>query len=125
MYTDVFVFPLLGTIIIHSTPLTNRTTTPLISSTNISNAEGVMIHAQYFINDIRLQMSQVSLKDLPISNTQKKQLSSLMALMPKAQDLITQGQSLLGMVSWLLGIDHARHFLVQTMDRGELRPVGG
>jgi hypothetical protein len=48
-----------------------------------------------------------------------------MALMPKAQDLITQGQSLLGIVSWLLGIDHARHFLVQTMDRGELRPGGG
>jgi len=125
MGKEVVGVALLGASIIHSSPLANGTTKPLISSTDISNAEGVMIHAQYFINDIQLQMSQVSLKDLPISDTQKKQLSSVLALMPKAQDLITQGQGLIGIVSWLLGVDHARHFLVQTMDRGELRPGGG
>jgi len=116
---------LLGASIIHSSPLASGNTKPLVSSTDISNAEGVMIHAQYFINDIQLQMSQVSIKDLPISNTQKKQLSSVLDLMPKAQDLISQGQGLIGIVSWLLGVDHTRHFLVQTMDRGELRPGGG
>jgi hypothetical protein len=116
---------LLGANIIHGSPLASGTAKPLISVTDISNAEGVMIHAQYYINDIRLQMSQVSLKDLPISDTQKKQLASVIALMPKAQDWITQGQGLIGIVSWLLGVDHARHFLVQTMDSGELRPGGG
>ena len=125
MGKEVVGVALLGANIIHSSPLANGTAKPLISSTDISNAEGVMIHAQYFIKDIQLQMSQVSLKDLPISDTQKKQLSSVLALMPKAQDLITQGQGLIGIVSWLLGVDHARHFLVQTMDRGELRPGGG
>ena len=125
MGKEVVGVALLGANIIHSSPLANGTANPLISSTDISNAEGVMIHAQYFINDIQLQMSQVSLTDLPISNTQKKQLSSVLALMPKAQDLITQGQGLIGIVSWLLGVDHARHFLVQTMDNGELRPGGG
>ncbi|HEY6287119.1 MAG TPA: DUF4012 domain-containing protein [Ktedonobacteraceae bacterium] len=125
MGKEVVGVALLGASIIHSSPLANGTTKPLISSTDISNAEGVMIHAQYFINDIQLQMSQVSLKDLPISDTQKKQLSSVLALMPKAQDLITQGQGLIGIVSWLLGVDQARHFLVQTMDSGELRPGGG
>ena len=116
---------LLGASIIHSSPLASGNTKPLISSTDISNAEGVMIHAQYFINDIQMQMSQVSIKDLPISNTQKKQLSSVLDLMPKAQDLISQGQGLIGIVSWLLGVDQARRFLVQTMDNGELRPGGG
>src|SRR6266700_1489537 len=116
---------LLGANIIHGSPLASGTAKPLISVTDISNAEGVMIHAQYYINDIRLQMSQVSLKELPISDTQKKELASVLALMPKVQDLITQGQGLVGIVSWLLGVDHARHFLVQTMDRGELRPGGG
>jgi hypothetical protein len=111
--------------ILHSSPLANGNAAPLITSTDISNAEGVMIHAQYFINDIELQMSQVSIKDLPISNSQKNELSSVMALMPKVQDYITQGQSLIGIVSWLLGVDHARRFLVQTMDNGELRPGGG
>src|SRR5438270_12175409 len=26
---------------------------------------------------------------------------------------------------WMLGVDHSRTFLVQTMDRAELRPTGG
>ncbi len=125
MGKEVVGVALLGANILHSSPLANGNTKPLISSTDISNAEGVMIHAQYFINDIQMQMSQVSIKDLPISNTQKKELSSVLTLMPKAQDLISQGQSLIGIVAWLLGVDHARRFLVQTMDNGELRPGGG
>ena len=125
MGQEVVGVALLGANIFHSSPLANGSTKPLISSTDISNAEGVMIHAQYFLNDIQLQMSQVSIKDLPISNAQKTQLSSALALMPKVQELITQGQGLINIVSWLLGVDHARHFLVQTMDNGELRPGGG
>jgi len=125
MGREVVGVALLGANIIHSSPLASGSAKPLISVTDISNAEGVMIHAQYYLNDILLQMSQVSIKDLPISNAQKMQLSSVMALMPKAQDLIAQGQGLIGIVSWLFGVDHARHFLVQTMDRGELRPGGG
>ncbi len=125
MGQEVVGVALLGANIMHSSPLANGNTKPLITSTDISNAEGVLIHAQYFINDIQMQMSQVSIKDLPISTTQKTELSSVLTLMPKVQDYITQGQGLIGIVSWLLGVDHARHFLVQTMDNGELRPGGG
>ncbi len=122
---EVVGVALLGASIFHSSPLSSSNTKPLISVTDISNAEGVMVHALYYINDIRSQMSQVSIKDLPISATQKKELTSVLALMPKAEDMIVQGQGLIGIVSWLLGVDHTRHFLVQTMDRGELRPGGG
>ncbi len=125
MGREVVGVALLGASIIHSSPLSTSSTKPLISVTDISNAEGVMIHALYYINDIRAQMSQVSIKDLPVSDAQKKQLASVMALMPKAEDMIVQGQGLIGIVSWLLGVGHERRFLVQTMDRGELRPGGG
>lgn len=125
MGREVVGVALLGASIIHSSPLSSSSTKPLISATDISSAEGVMIHALYYINDIRSQMSQVSIKDLPVSDTQKKQLASVMALMPKAEDMIVQGQGLIGIVSWLLGVGHERRFLVQTMDRGELRPGGG
>jgi len=125
MGKEVVGVALLGADLLHSSPLANGNTQPLITSTDISNAEGVMIHAQFFINDIELQMSQVSIQDLPISATQKKELSSVMALMPKVQDYISQGQGLISIVSWLLGVDHTRRFLVQTMDNGELRPGGG
>jgi len=36
-----------------------------------------------------------------------------------------QAQGLVSIVSWLLGVGHQRRFLVQTMDRAELRPGGG
>jgi hypothetical protein len=125
MGREVVDVALLGASIVHGSPLANGSTKPLITVTEISNAEGVMVHALYYINDVRTQMSQVSIKDLPISDTQKKELASVLVLMPKAQDMIVQGQGLIGIVSWLLGVGHERHFLVQTMDRGELRPGGG
>src|SRR5207247_3853943 len=78
-----------------------------------------------YISDIRLQLSHVSLKDLPISDTQKAQITSMLPLLPKAEDMITQAQGLVGPVSWLLGVGHPRRFLIQTMDRAELRPGGG
>jgi hypothetical protein len=127
MGNELIGVELLGANIFHSSPLASASasTKPLITVADISNAEGVMIHALYYINDIHTLMSQVSIQDLPISNAQKKELTSVMALLPKVQDMIVQGQGLIGIVSWLLGVGQARHFLVQTMDRAELRPSGG
>jgi len=126
MGDEVTGVALLGASILHSSPLASSSTKPLITVTDVSKAEGVMVHALYYINDIRAQMSQVSIKNLPvISDTQKKQLTSMLALLPKVQDMIIQGQGLIDIVSWLLGVGQARRFLVQTMDRAELRPSGG
>jgi Protein of unknown function (DUF4012) len=122
---EVIGVALLGASILHSSPLASGSTKPLITATDVSNAEGVMVHTLYYINDIRAQMSQVSIKDLPVSDVQKKELASLLALLPKAQGMIVQGQGLIEIVSWLLGVGHPRRFLVQTMDRAELRPSGG
>ncbi len=125
MGDEVTGVALLGASILHSSPLASSSTKPLITATDVSSAEGVMVHALYYINDIRAQMSQVSMKDLPVSDVQKKELASMLALLPKAQDMIVQGQGLIEIVSWLLGVGHPRRFLVQTMDRAELRPSGG
>ena len=70
-------------------------------------------------------MSHVSLKDLPISDSQKAQIASLLPLLPKAESMITQAQGLVGPVSWILGVGQQRRFLIQTMDSAELRPGGG
>lgn len=111
--------------IVHGSPLATGSTRPLVTASDIANIEGTLVHGLYYIDDIRAQMSQVSLKDLPISAAQQKQLASVLTLLPKVQDLIQQGQGVIGIVSWLLGVGQARHFLVQTMDNGELRPSGG
>ncbi|MEO8971092.1 MAG: DUF4012 domain-containing protein, partial [Ktedonobacteraceae bacterium] len=116
---------IIGANIIHSSPLASGSTKPLITATDIATIEGSLVHAQYYINDIQAQMSQVSLKELPISASQQGQLTSLLAEMPKIQSYITEAQGLIPAVSWLLGVGQARHFLIQTMDNGELRPGGG
>ncbi|MFL5698862.1 MAG: DUF4012 domain-containing protein [Ktedonobacteraceae bacterium] len=116
---------LIGANIIHASPLTANSNKPLISASDVLAIEGAMVHALYYISDIRAQMSHISLKDLPISNSQKTQLASLLPLLPKAQDMIVQAQGLVGLVTWLLGVGQPRRFLIQTMDRAELRPGGG
>jgi len=125
MGTEVIGVALLGAGIIHGSPLASGSKQPLIIAADVANAEGVMVHGLYYLDDIRAQMSQISLKQLPISNAQKTQLVSLLALLPRVQSMILQGQGLIGIVSWLLGVGQPRHFLVQTMDNGELRPGGG
>src|SRR5258707_10903890 len=116
---------LLGANIVHGSPLASGSTKPLITAADIANVEGVLVHGQYYLDDIRAQMSQISVNRLPISAAQQKQFTSLMALLPRVQSLFEQGQGLVGIVSWLLGVGQPRHYLVQTMDNAELRPGGG
>src|SRR5207245_7712918 len=94
---------LVGADIIHSSPLAVGSTKPLISASDVLAIEGSMIHALYYIGDIRLQLSHVSIKDLPISDAQKAQITSVLPLLPKAEAMITQAQSLIDPISWLLG----------------------
>src|SRR6266567_3420621 len=116
---------LIGANIIHGSPLSSGSTNPVISAADVAAIEGSMVHALYYIDDIQQQMSQVSIKDIPISDSQKKQLVSVLNLLPTARDTIIQAQGMVGLGAWLLGVGHQRRFLVQTMDRAELRPGGG
>ena len=125
MGNELIGVAMLGANILHSSPLASGSTKPLITVDDVSKIEGTMLHALYYIQDMKAQMSQVSLSQLPLSAAQQKEITSAMALLPKAQNYIEQGQGLVGIVSWLLGVGHARRFLVQTMDQAELRPGGG
>jgi hypothetical protein len=116
---------IIGANILHGSPLATGSTKPLISVADVAAIEGAMMHALYYIDDIRLQMSQVSVKDLPVSDAQKRQLTAALALLPQARELIVQNQGLVEAGAWLLGVGQKRRFLVQTMDRAELRPGGG
>ena len=116
---------LIGANIIHGSPLSSGSTKPVISTADVAAIEGSMVHALYYIDDIQHQMSQVAIKDIPISDSQKKQLASVMDLLPKARDTVVQAEGMIGMIAWLLGVGQQRRFLVQTMDRAELRPGGG
>src|SRR5260370_463370 len=45
--------------------------------------------------------------------------------MPQGEADLMQVRGLLDAAGWMLGVDYSRTFLVQTMDRAELRPTGG
>ncbi|HEY6542373.1 MAG TPA: DUF4012 domain-containing protein, partial [Ktedonobacteraceae bacterium] len=125
MGSEFIGIAMLGANILHGSPLAAGSTKPLLTVDDVSNIEGTMLHALYYIQDIKAQMSQVTLSQLPLSAAQQKEITSAMTLLPKAQSYLEQGQSMIGMVSWLLGVGQTRRFLVQTMDRAELRPGGG
>lgn len=77
------------------------------------------------LSDIQAQAHMVSTDALPISPQQRDQFNQLIEAVPQAQADLIQVRQLLGAADWLLGVDAPRTFLVQTMDRAELRPTGG
>lgn len=77
------------------------------------------------LDDIRMQTQMGSISALPINAQQRDQLRQFIEAVPQAEVDLTQLRALLGAGGWLLGVDAPRAFLVQTMDRGELRSTGG
>src|SRR6266566_3693654 len=77
------------------------------------------------LSDIQAQSATFSFNSLPVSQRQRDQLTQLIQAMPQAEADLMQVRGLLDAAGWMLGVDHSRTFLVQTMDRAELRPTGG
>lgn len=106
-------------------PLLNTSNTPLITADNLTLIGTTIDGILPYVNDIQQQSQQMSLSALPVSDHQRQQVQQLLQLLPQAKSILTQSRSYLDAMGWLLGVDGQRTFLVQTMDRGELRPTGG
>ncbi len=111
--------------IVHSSPLASNSAKPLISTADVSDIKAAITHALYYMDDIQQNMSQVQMKDLPVSVKQQEQLSAVLTQLPAMRNMIVQNQNMVDLVTWLLGVGQPRRFLIQTMDTGELRPGGG
>jgi hypothetical protein len=99
--------------------------TPLVTSDEIPLVQMTLNDAEHLLGDIQTRLAQVDPQDLPISACQRRSFAKAAALLPEAQHMLDQANALLPIGIWALGIDHPRNFLVQTMDRAELRPGGG
>ncbi len=106
-------------------PLLNASQTPLVTSADLSLVGSTLDAVLPYVNDIQQQTQGMSLAALPVSPHQREQVQQLIQLLPQVKTALVQGRSLLGAMGWLLGVDGQRTFLVQTMDRAELRPTGG
>jgi Protein of unknown function (DUF4012) len=109
---------------LHS-PLLSTAKTPLVTQADLRLIGTTIDRIQPLISDIETQAQHLSLDTLPINAHQREQIQQILPLLPQAQRDLSLGQSLLGSANWLLGVDQPRTFLVQTLDRSELRATGG
>jgi len=98
---------------------------PLVTASDLQLIASTIDRVTPYLNDIQALSRTLSLQSLPISSSQRTQLQAGFQLLPQVQALLQRGRELLGPANWLLGVDQPRVFLVQTMDRAELRPTGG
>ncbi len=105
--------------------LSSTTQTPLVTESDLERIGSTITAVMPYLNDIQAQTHTLSLGNLPISSSQRTQLQEVLQFLPQVQTLLQRGQELLEPANWLLGVDQPRVFLVQTMDRAELRPTGG
>ena len=108
-------------------PLFTSNSKPLVTQPMLNLVGQTVSEILPYLRDIQAQSQRFSLNDLPvnISASQREQVTQLFDILPQVISDLTQTQELLGAAGWLLGVDAPRTFLVQTMDRAELRPSGG
>ena len=106
-------------------PLLNDTHEPLITPAMLTLVRSTIDYILPRLSDIQAQSATFSFNSLPVSQRQRDQLTQLIQAMPQAETDLMQVRGLLDAAGWMLGVDHSRTFLVQTMDRAELRPTGG
>ncbi|GCE13870.1 DUF4012 domain-containing protein [Tengunoibacter tsumagoiensis] len=99
--------------------------TPLLIPQDIPQIHITLNTIAPIVKDLQQQAQLVQLDSLPISSHQREQLQSALNLVPTLASSIQTAQTWLDPLSWLLGVDHSRTLLVETMDRGELRATGG
>jgi hypothetical protein len=97
----------------------------LLTKADLDHLKAAANHAMDLLQDVQVKLAGVNLNDLPLSSKQKTELAKVMVELPRARTLIGQVIPYLDPVGWLLGVGQSRHFLVQTLDRSELRPSGG
>ena len=97
----------------------------LLQSSDITALQHVADDSLRLLGDVEAQVKLVNLGNLPICAAEKAEYTKLVGELPRAITLIREGDQFIAPLSWALGVGQARTYLVQTLDRAELRPSGG
>src|SRR5215469_91357 len=106
-------------------PLLTSNSKPLITQDMLDLVGATINSILPLLSDIQAQTHTMSIDSLPVSAQQRSELVQLLQALPQAQSDLVQVLELLGAANWILGVDQPRTYLVQTLDRAELRPTGG
>jgi hypothetical protein len=100
-------------------------TTPGITPNDIHRARAVLADAKTRVADAVAAYQQLDLKALPSSLKPGSKYGNYLALLPTAEGLFGEMDTLMAVAPALLGIGQPAQYLVIVMDRSELRPGGG
>ena len=98
---------------------------PILSAKSFADLQKALADVSTVLTSVQGHLAKVDLNALPISAKERDQLSKFVPEIPKAIKLISSLQPYMPLASWALGVDGQRNYLIQTMDRAELRPSGG
>ena len=98
---------------------------PYLTSSNVDEIFSDINLIIPHVHAMNQQARGLSLDTLPLSSKQSNLVTSLLKLLPTAEVGLNQIVGMKGEISWLLGADQPRLFLVEPMDRAELRATGG
>ncbi len=105
--------------------LLTSTGKPLVTQDTLNLLGTLVNEALPKLNDISAQSQLITISALPVNMQQRAEFVQFLQALPQVNTDLAQVQNLLGATGWILGVDQPRTFLVQTMDRSELRPTGG
>jgi hypothetical protein len=100
-------------------------TTPLITQSTMDLIKADIDYLIPRLDHMIPYTQNLDLGILPISDQQKQQTATLLQALPQARADLAQAKTFWGAIGWIIGVDKPRTFLIQTMDRAELRPGGG
>ncbi|HEX9069617.1 MAG TPA: DUF4012 domain-containing protein, partial [Ktedonobacterales bacterium] len=99
--------------------------TTLISQGDFGALQALLTEAEAVLSRVSNDLRSVRVDSLPLSAGQKALLAQVGAMLPHVAPVLAQAPQWLDALGWLLGIGTPRRFLVQTLDRSELRATGG
>ncbi len=108
-----------------SSSMAANTSKPLITPGMYATITATVASILPDLDDMRAQAQILSPGALPLSASQRALLGEVVQAVPQVQAIVTQLYTLRDGLGWLLGVGTRRTFLVETMDRAELRPTGG
>ena len=108
---------------VHAGPLASGG--PLLTLTDLHNLQQALDHADGRLADVAQRLDGLDLSQLSLTDTQRTTFNALRGQLPHFRDLLRQAIPWVPAIAWMLGVGQQRHFLVQTLDRSELRPSGG
>jgi len=108
--------------------LSQTNTTPLkpyITPASFQEINKALDAIEPFVHDMSTYTRGLAFNGLPISDKQRQVLASVLPLLPVLDAGLLQERAWRGELGWFLGVDQQRTFLIEPMDRAELRATGG